>query len=142
MAEVSEAAVVGTWDLVSFSARLPDGSVIEPWGTPAGRITYDGDGNVTALLMHELRNEAAGRPSPPGTQGDFSAYFGSYKVDTVRGIVTHKVTGSLSAVHASHELQRNFELSNGVLTLSFIRPLNGLPVVHVLTWKRISPRQS
>ncbi len=110
MAEVSEEALVGTWDLVSFSTRLPDGSVTEPWGTPAGRITYDGDGNVTALLMHELRNEADGRPSPPDTQGDFSAYFGRYEVDAVRGIVRHKVTGSLGAAHAAHELQRNFEL--------------------------------
>ena len=135
----AEETLVGTWGLVSFSARLPDGSVSEPWGHPVGRITYDPDGNVMALVMHELRNEANGRSSPPDTQGEFSAYFGSYKVDAVRGIITHTVTGSLSAAHASHELQRNFEVGNGLLTLSFIRPRNGLPVAHVLTFKRMSP---
>ena len=132
-------SLLGTWDLMSFSARLPDGSASEPWGAhPVGRITYDPDGNVTALVMHELRNEADGRSSPPDTQADFSAYFGSYKVDVARGLVTHKIAGSLSAAHASHELQRNYELRDGVLTLSFTRLRDGLPVAHVLSFKRVS----
>jgi len=141
MAEVAD-SLLGTWALMSFSARLPDGSVTEPWGAhPVGRITYDRDGNVTALVMHELRNEADGRSSPPDTQAEFSAYFGSYKVDVARGLITHNVAGSLSAAHASHELQRNYELRDGVLTLSFTRPRNGLPVTHVLSFKRVrSPR--
>jgi hypothetical protein len=139
MADGSVEAPFGTWDLVSFSARLPDGSVAEPWGAhPVGRITYDADGHVTALLMHELRNEADGRSSPPDTQAECSTYFGHYKVDVARGLVTHEVTGSLSAAHASRELQRNYELRDGVLTLSFTRPRNGLPVTHVLSWTRVS----
>ena len=138
MTEVRD-SLHGTWDLVSFSARLPDGSVTEPWGAhPVGRITYDSDGNVTALVMHELRNEADGRSSPPDTQAEFSAYFGSYKVDVERGLVTHKIVGSLSAAHASHELRRKYELTDGVLTLSFTRPRDGLPVGHVLSFKRVS----
>lgn len=139
----AEALLLGTWNLVSFSARLPDGSVTEPWGAhPVGRITYDADGQVAALLMHELRNEADGRSSPPDTQAEFSAYFGSYKVDVARGLVTHQVAASLSAAHASRELQRHYELRDGVLTLSFTRPRNGLPVIHVLSWKRVSTPHS
>jgi lipocalin-like protein len=135
-------SLLGTWDFVSFSARLPDGSATEPWGAhPVGRIAYDPDGNVTALVMHELRNEADGRSSPPDTQAEFSAYFGRYKVDEARGLVTHTISGSLSAAHASHELQRNYELRDGVLTLSFTRPRNGLPVAHVLSFKRISSQR-
>lgn len=134
-------SLLGTWALMSFSARLPDGSATEPWGAhPVGRITYDPDGNATALVMHELRNEADGRSSPPDTQAEFSAYFGSYKVDVARKLVTHKIAGSLSAARASHELQRNYELRDGILTLSFTRPRNGLPVAHVLPFKRVSSR--
>jgi len=134
-------SLLGTWALMSFSARLPDGSATEPWGAhPVGRITYDPDGNVTALVMHELRNEADGRSSPPDTQAEFSAYFGSYKVDVARKLVSHKIAGSLSAARASHELQRNYELRDGSGTLSFTRPRNGLPVAHVLPFKRVSSR--
>ena len=58
MAEVRD-SLHGTWDLVSFSARLPDGSVTEPWGAhPVGRITYDSDGNVSCVdgLMLEKKS--------------------------------------------------------------------------------------
>ena len=142
MAEVAD-SLVGTWNLVSFSARLPDGSVTEPWGAhPVGRIAYDQDGNVTALVMHQLRNEADGRSSPSDTQAEFSAYFGRYKIDVARQLVTHKIEGSLSAAHASHELTRNYQLRDGVLTLSFTRERNGLPVDHVLSFKRVRSQTS
>ena len=129
----------GTWEIVSFSARLPDGHVIEPWGAhPAGRITYDADGHVATLLMPERRNEADGRASPTDMQAEFTAYFGTYTVDVTRQIVTHKVTASLSAAHASGDLQRHYELRDGTLILTFTRVQDGLPVTHSLVWKRIS----
>ena len=61
--------------------------------------------------MHELRNEADGRSSPPGMQSQFTAYFGTYTLDVARRIVTHQVAASLSAEHTSGDLQRNYELS-------------------------------
>ena len=109
-------SLLGTWDLVSFWWRLPDGKMVKPWGEhPVGRITYDADGYVTALLMHELRNEASGQGSPLEIQADYSAYFGSYIVDTEGGIITHRVAASLSASHASGEIRRNYELRDGLL---------------------------
>jgi hypothetical protein len=70
---------LGTWDLVSFWWRLPDGEMVQPWSEhPVGRITYDANGFVTAPLMHESRNEASGQRSPAEIQADYSAYFGSY----------------------------------------------------------------
>lgn len=102
---VSGSLLWGTWEIVSRSERLSDGRVIEPWGAhPAGRITYDADGHVTALLMHERRNEADGRSSPPDMQAEFTAYIGTYMVDVTQQIVTHKVTASLSAARASGDL--------------------------------------
>ena len=38
--------LVGIWELISMSWTYPDGRSIEPWGNPAGRISYDIDGNV------------------------------------------------------------------------------------------------
>jgi hypothetical protein len=133
-------SLLGTWDLVSFWWRLPDGKMVEPWGEhPVGRITYDANGYVTALLMHELRNEAGGQGSPAETQADYSAYFGSYVVDAETGIVIHRVAASLSAAHASGEIRRNYELRDGLLNLRFTRPRQGVPVIYTLSWKRISP---
>src|SRR5256885_1040837 len=55
--------LIGTWEIVEFSRHEITGEVTTPFGgQAAGRITYDADGNVVALLMHEKRNEAAGRP--------------------------------------------------------------------------------
>ena len=133
------ASLLGTWELVSLWWRFPDGQTTEPWGAhPVGRITYDARGNVTALLMHEARNEADGRGSPADIQDDFSAYFGCYTVDPEGGVITHRVSGSLSAAHASGEIRRNYEIKDGILNLSFIRPREGEPVVYNLTWKCIS----
>jgi hypothetical protein len=136
--------LLGTWELVSFWWRLPSGEVTQPWGAhPAGRITYDADGYVTALLMHELRNEADGHCSSADLQADFSAYFGTYTVDTDRLVITHQVAASLSATHASGEITRNYELKDDALTLSFIRPRDGVPVTYSLVWKHIStPRHT
>jgi len=89
--------------------------------------------------VHESRNEAGGQSSQAEIQADFSAYFGSYIVDTEGGTVIHRVAGSLSAAHASGEIRRNYELKDGVLNLSFIRPREGVPVFYNLAWTRISP---
>jgi Lipocalin-like domain len=91
---------------------LPDGSVTKPWGAhPVGRITYDPNGYVTALLMHELRNEADGLSSPAEIEADFSAYFGTYTVDPGQKVVVHQVTASLSKAHASGEIRRDYKLN-------------------------------
>jgi hypothetical protein len=108
-----------------------------PFGSHAvGRITYDANGNVTTLLMHELRNEAAGRPSSPQVQAEFTAYFGTYTVDTTARVITHHISGSLSAERASGDLRRNYQLRDGALILTFIRPQDG--ATNTLVWKRIS----
>ena len=131
-------SLLGTWDLVSFWWRLPDGKMVEPWGEhPVGRITYDANGHVTVLLMHESRNEASGQGSPAEIQTDYSAYFGSYIVDVDAGIIIHRVAASLSAAHASGEIRRNYELKDGLLKLTFTRARDGIPVIHTLAWKQI-----
>ena len=111
--------LLGTWELVSFWWRqLPDGCVTKPWGaSPVGRITYDADGHVTALVMHESRNEAGGHCSPDEVQAEFSAYFGTYSVDIEQGMVIHQVTASLSAAHASGEMRVRFNVVGIKLTI-------------------------
>jgi hypothetical protein len=129
--------LIGTWDLVDFSRQAKDGTITTPWGRrPVGHLTYDADGHVTALLMHEQRNEADGRPSSPEVQAEFSAYFGTYTVDPTRRAIIHHVIGSLSAERASGELRRNYAFKDGTLILTFTRTQDG--AINSLVWKRVS----
>jgi hypothetical protein len=129
--------LVGTWELTDFTRRATDGRVTRPWGShPAGQITYDGEGQMMALLMHESRNEASGRPAMREVEAEFSAYFGSYTVDPIQRVITHHVRGSLNAERASGELRRHYELNDGTLILTFTRPQDG--ATNRLVWKQLS----
>jgi hypothetical protein len=133
--------IVGTWELVSMTWTYPDGRSIEPWGKPAGRISYDADGNVIAMLMHERRNQANGLAADSEALSSYSAYFGTYEVDTASGIIRHRVMGSLND-NASGELQRTFEFEDGFLILGFTVSNDGVPVTRRLMWTRASDLRS
>jgi hypothetical protein len=131
---------VGTWELVSLVSERPDGSTFEPFGPrPSGRIIYDEAGHVTAMIVGEQRNEATGKPSPTEFLMQFTAYFGTYRVDAVRGEIVHNVTTSLNGPQASGELRRHYRMENGRFFLSFSRMRDGREVISRLEWKRISP---
>ena len=131
--------VVGTWELVSLTWTTPDGRAVQPWGDAAGRITYDPNGNIVALLMHERRNEArSGSRAAPETLSQYSAYFGTYRVDPANGVITHQVTGSLNGENAAGELRRDFKFEDGMLVLGFTTIRDGVPVTRRLLWRRIS----
>jgi hypothetical protein len=131
---------VGTWELVSLISQRPDGSAFEPFGPrPSGRIMYDEAGYVTGIIVGEQRNEATGKPSPPEFLTQFTAYFGTYRVDAVKGEIVHNVTTSLNGSNASGELRRHYRIENDRLFLSFNRIREGQEVFSRLEWKRISP---
>lgn len=135
----AESPVVGSWELISLTWTTPDGRTVQPWGNPAGRITYDANGNMVALLMHERRNEAkSGSRAAPETLSQYSAYFGTYSVDSANGVISHQVTGSLSGENASGELRRTFKFEDGMLVLGFTTIRDGVPVTRRLVWKRMS----
>ncbi len=135
----TDSPVVGTWELVSLTWTTPDGRAVQPWGNAAGRITYDANGNMVALLMHERRNEAqSGSRAAPETLSQYSAYFGTYRVDPANGVIAHHVTGSLNGENASGELRRDFKFEDGMLMLGFTTIRDGVPVTRRLVWRRIS----
>ena len=131
---------VGAWDLVSLVSERPDGSTFEPFGPrPSGRIIYGEAGQVMAMIVGEQRNEAAGSLSPPKLLRQFTAYFGTYRVDGASGEIVHTVTTSLNGLQASGELRRHYRMENDRLFLSFRRMREGVEVITRLEWKRISP---
>jgi hypothetical protein len=135
----SPCSIVGTWELLSNSWSFPDGRVLEPWGKAAGRISYDAHGNMMAVLMHEQRNEADGIVrGDQQTANNYSAYFGTYRVDFSQGVIRHQVAGSLNGNNASGELLRTFKFEDGLLVLAFSKAQDGVPVTRRLVWKRLS----
>ena len=130
------ARFIGTWDLVSVEARWSDGRVTAPWGAnPPGRLIYSRDGHVTALLMHELRNQALRLEAAPALQNEAAGYFGTYTVDPVRHIVSHHVEATLRSAE-SGTLDRAYAFRNENLYLTANATRDNSPVTYILIWKR------
>jgi hypothetical protein len=131
--------LVGNWRLVSF-VSFDEKGVSRPGPYDAGRIMYDGYGNMAAQLMR------SGRPrlSSPSTEPEravaytgFLSYYGRYVVDHSTGKVTHHVEGSTNPNWVSTELIRYYAFSpdDSRLMLS-IKSADGR-VTGTLTWERM-----
>lgn len=137
--------LVGTWHLVSWVHRLPDGKTFEPLGAGAkGLLVYTKDGYMTAQLMAAGRKlfrstglfsgSEAERAAAAGT---YLAYCGPYRVEKDR--VFHSVEMSLFPNWVGTEQERLFRLDGDRLTLStppFFSKGKG-PQTAELVWKRI-----
>lgn len=132
----THAGFVGTWELRSVDMQTSDGRVTAVWGAdPVGRLIYDDQGRVFALLMPKARNQAAGQTVPEELQREVAGYFGTYALDTKKKIVTHHVAVSLRAAE-SGELERAFILQGDTLILTANAMRADRPVTYVLTWQR------
>jgi lipocalin-like protein len=131
---------IGTWDLVSVEARWPDGHITAPWGAnPPGRLIYSKDGRMSALLMHEFRNQATRNEVAAALQNEAAGYFGTYTVDSARHIVSHHVEATLRSVE-SGTIDRSYEFKSGNLYLIAKATRDKLPVTYVLVWRRATIR--
>ena len=113
-----------------------------PFGEkPVGRIEYDKEGRVFALLMRSGRRSTVA----PGLELDaasveeireavtgFVAYFGSYEVDDASQTVTHHVEASLVPSWVGTSLKRRFRFEGARLVLT--RAVSG--TTDELVWER------
>ncbi|HEY7911669.1 MAG TPA: lipocalin-like domain-containing protein [Blastocatellia bacterium] len=129
---------VGTWRLVSFEERLPDGGVSHPYGEePAGLLTYDATGHMSVQVMRRDRprlssekiTDAGADELRQAVEG-FTAFFGAYEVDEERGVVLHRVEGHLLPNSVGKELSRRFEFTGDRLLL---KPSE----TRTVTWERV-----
>jgi len=60
------------------------------------------------MIVGEQRNEATGKECPPEFRSQFTAYFGTYRVDTMTGDIVHNVPTSLNGAQASGERRRHY----------------------------------
>ena len=143
----AEPGLLGTWRLVSYEARDPQGRVQYPLGeNVSGLLIYDRSGNMSAhVLRNDLQVFAAKDPAR-ATDAEvraafdgYGSYFGSYTIDHARQIVTHHVRGAWYPNWIGRDQVRYFKFDAGRLLLSTPPMIwNGQSLEYVLTWERIS----
>lgn len=125
------AALVGTWRLVEFWDReTPTSPFIYRYGrTPTGYFTYDATGHVSIQIMrgpdHFRVDSARGeqwfeKATPEELRRateDYRAYFGTYTVDPVNGVVVHRVEGDSRGLYTGTEQRRTYRLAGDTLTI-------------------------
>ena len=150
-------AIVGTWELVRWSATLNDGNEVLPFGErPRGRLCYDRSGRMSLQMLAEARPTFAEGDPFGGTAEEIRAafhgsisYYGSYDASSETGTVVHRIEASAFPNWIGSVQERSFEIDGDQLTLratasnAKVGPRAGAR--HILLWKRlvgISSRES
>lgn len=143
----SSIPIVGSWRLLSFELRPETGDPILPFGDdPHGMILYTATGRFSAQLMRSDRPACASEDQMHATISEAEAnlkgcisYFGSYTFDPSRGLVLHRVEGSLFPNWEGRSLKRFYKLSGNRLELSTPPAVwgGGGTITGVIEWERL-----
>lgn len=123
--------LTGTWRLVEFWDRdsLPAPKRYLYGERPTGYFVYDPSGHVsiqiqqgpTPLVIGEARGEdwfrEASLEELRAMVAGYRAYFGTYTVDTARGVVVHQVEGDSRALYTGTPQHRRFRLDGDSLII-------------------------
>lgn len=136
--------LVGTWKLVSFETRGPDGRTHYPLGKdPVGYIAYAEDGYMHVAMMKADRPRItadmlslASNEEKAIAAATFVSYCGRYEMKGDR--VIHHVEVSLDPNVTGQPVERFMQLSGGRLTLS-MPPFSIFGEQHTghLVWERV-----
>lgn len=112
---------------------------------PVALLIYDRTGHFSAQFMKRDRSAAvalgpANAPNNTQAQGGYDAYFGTYRVDDVKGTVIQELMGSLSAANVGMVLSRAMTVRGDILSIKLeTTAADGTPVIRTLTWQRLAP---
>ena len=138
--------LVGTWRLMSYEARDSKGQIQYPLGEHvSGQLIYDAAGHMSAHVMRNDRPLFAANDSARGTDAEvraafegYTAYFGTYTIDTKKQTVTHRVRGASYPNWVARDQLRYYKFDGSRLSLS-APPMvvGGQTFDFVLIWERI-----
>ena len=139
--------LVGTWSLVSFTAKSSAGDERHPHGTnPIGQLIYTADGHMSVVLSRSNRPRFAKADLMGGTPEEIrqafeglEAYAGTYEADAARGTVIHHLAVCRFPNWEGGSQLRHFTLSGDHLLLA-TPPMTarGAEWVYTLAWQRKS----
>jgi hypothetical protein len=127
----TQIGLVGTWQLVRFEDTDAKGVVVKRFGEhPKGQFVYDATGHLSINIMRTPPAALfASGDDDTGTDAEvraafdgYVAYFGTYRVDTVRNVLTHVVEGSFKPSYTGTDQLRPFKLSGDVLVIGGPKP--------------------
>lgn len=125
--------IVGVWKLVRYEDQPPEGPKQFPLGErPVGQLIYTADGHMSIQLMKVPHPKVASgddtKVTPEEKQALFDsyvAYFGTYRVDEARHVVTHIVEADYADVFIGNSEERPYVLEGDVLRLTPIWKQDG-----------------
>lgn len=129
-----EPGLVGTWKLDRFENRLKDGTIVRPYGEhPRGYFVYDATGHVHIQVMRNPppAHFASGDEEKPTSEetlklySTYVAYFGTYRVDKEKGLLTHVVEGSLNPFYTDTDQLRPYKLKGDTFIIEADDPESG-----------------
>lgn len=137
--------LLGTWKLVSASAKDSSGAPLEPpyGANPVGFLTYTADGRVTALISYGGRKTLSVGAKPPALVEEqaeafktFLAYGGGYRISGDK--LTHSIEISSVQNYVGKELIRTVKFEDDRIAL--LTPpsmVNGKIQTIELVWQRL-----
>jgi hypothetical protein len=144
----SAAPFIGTWRLESIESQVKTGERTSVRNErPEGLLIYDACGNVAAQIMWPGRRLLASGNQRDGTTEEireafegYSAYFGTFTVDSEAGSVTHNVRGSLMPNWIGGPLVRFYDFGDDTLTLRTAPDhIRGRELIYTLVWRKENP---
>lgn len=144
--QAQQAAVVGTWKLVSYDTQTADGVKTFPLGQDlVGLAIYLPNGRVSIQFMRRDRPTFKSGDAWRGTLEEeraafegFFGYAGRYTIDAARSIVTHHLEVASAPNYVGIDLVRTFSIAGNRLTLrTSERQLAGQTSSSTLIWERV-----
>ena len=142
-----KARLIGVWTLIRCERKLKDGRTEYPYGEkPAGRISYDKAGRMSAQLMRPGRRSTvtpglnfiagnAGADEIREAVAGYAAYYGTFDVDASSTTVIHHVQGALVPSWVGTDLKRTYRFEGKQRLL--LSATTSLGVLDLL-WERES----
>jgi len=129
---------VGTWRLVAFERRGPDGELRPSTNSFSnGLLIYTSTGHISQQLTRESRQKFSGRASGEEAQEalySYLAYFGTFTVNEGQGTVTHHRQAHLIPGRVTDGIRYYRFMGNRLMLTA---PPGGEEVTTTLTWERI-----
>jgi len=122
----SNGSLVGTWRIIRHSppAGADTAAALSFGSRPRGYLVYDATGHVFLQLQDAVAADSVGsrwREAPDSVLKTllhgFQAYFGTYRVDSVAQLVTHRLEGELLPRFGAVEVATPFRLWGDSLIL-------------------------
>lgn len=138
--------LVGTYQLCSATFYKANGEALHLYGDqPLGLLVYTADGHMIGQVMQQARPTLPRNIHAPHALTDYQAilkgyiaYWGTYRIDEAKQIVTHHVIGSLIPNWVGGEQVRHYEIAaNQLILRTPPAVLRGEALAGELIWQRV-----